>query len=178
MRISHILSLLVLFSFFTACRSVPKGVQPVTAFNKEKYLGTWYEIARFDYKFERGLDNVSATYTQNASGKIRVENRGYNSVTGKWEVAVGKAKPAGDATVGALKVSFFGPFYSGYNVIAIDKDYKYALVAGKSRDYLWFLSREKTMPEEVKSDYLEKAQALGFDTTKLLWIQQTPDSAE
>jgi apolipoprotein D and lipocalin family protein len=153
-------------------RSIPKGVTAVTPFDLNKYLGSWYEIARFDFRFEKGLDHTTATYTRNKDGSIRVLNRGYNKKNDKWKSASGKAKFAGREDEAMLKVSFFGPFYAGYNVIAIDPEYKYALVAGDSRDYLWILSREKTIPANIKRDYLAKAESLGFDIRKLIWVAQ------
>ncbi len=164
-----ILTAMVLLFF--SCTNIPKGVRAVSPFQKDKYLGKWYEIARFDFRFERGLNNTTAEYTLRDDGKIKVLNRGYNYEKKEWKEATGKAKFAESDTVAMLKVSFFGPFYAGYNVIAIDKDYKYSLVAGSSFDYLWILSREKTIPESVKSDYLKIAQDYGFDTSKLLWIE-------
>lgn len=152
-----------------SCVTIPEGATAVRPFNKQKYLGKWYEIARFDFKFERNLNNVTATYTLNADGSIRVENRGYDTVKKEWKEAIGKAKFVKGPNLARLKVSFFGPFYSGYNIIALDPDYRYALVAGNNLDYLWILSRTTTIPEKVKSAYLEKARSLGYDTSKLIW---------
>jgi len=120
-------------------------------FDIEKYLGKWYEIARMDFRFERDLNNVTANYSRNDNGTIKVDNQGYNYVTKEWKQAIGKAKPAGQPDEARLKVSFFGPFYSAYNVIALDSEYKYALVAGKNLKYLWILSRETTVPESIKT---------------------------
>ncbi|MDD2550426.1 MAG: lipocalin family protein [Bacteroidales bacterium] len=160
----------MIFSF-SACSSIPKGVKAVSPFNKEKYLGKWYEIARFDFKFERGLNNTTAEYSIRDDGKIKVLNKGYNYEKKEWSQAIGKAKFATDDSVAMLKVSFFGPFYSGYNVIAIDKDYQYALVSGGNFDYLWVLSREKTIPDDIKQEYLKIADDYGFNTSNLLWIE-------
>ena len=157
---------------FCSCSSIPKGVNAVTPFEKEKYLGKWYEIARFDFKFEKGLNNTTAEYSLRDDGKIKVINRGYNYEKKVWKQAIGKAKYAGDGHTAMLKVSFFGPFYSGYNVIAIDEDYKYALIAGGSLEYLWILSREKYIPENIKTEYLKIAEDYGFNTSKLLWVEQ------
>lgn len=156
----------------SACVSIPRGARAVKSFDKNKYLGTWYEIARMDFKFEKGLDHVTATYSLINKNTIRVDNKGYSVKDNKWKESIGKAKLAGEPSEGRLKVSFFGPFYAGYNVIAIDPDYRYALVAGNNLSYLWILSREKTIPENVKNDYLEKAQALGYKTDKLVWTKQ------
>ena len=161
----------VAFIAMASARNIPEKATAVKPFDQKKYLGKWYEIARLDNRFERNLDNVTATYSLKENGKIRVENRGYNFRKNKWEEITGKAKPVGDPTVGMLKVSFFGPFYSGYNVIALDKDYKYALVAGKNTRYLWVLSREKTIPGAVKKDYLKQAAEIGYDTAALVWVK-------
>ena len=156
-----------------SCKSMkPAGAVPVQSFDASKYLGTWHEIARFDYKFERGLEQVTANYSLKKNGDIRVENKGYKVAEGKWKSAIGIAKFREGKDVAALKVSFFGPFYAGYNVVAIDPGYHYALVAGESLEYLWLLSREKTMPENVKQDYLQKAKAIGYDVDKLIWVKQ------
>ena len=130
----------------------------IKPFDKEKYLGKWYEIARMDFRFERNLNNVTANYSIKENGNIKVDNRGFDYVTREWKQAVGKAKLAGDPDEAKLKVSFFGPFYSGYNVIALDDQYKYALVAGQNLKYLWLLSRETTMPESTKQSYLNIAK--------------------
>lgn len=160
---------------FAACQSIPKGMSAVKPFEQAKYLGKWYEIARLDYKWERNLDNVTATYSLKENGDIKVDNKGFNYKKNKWEQSIGKAKAAGEPNEGMLKVSFFGPFYSGYNVIAIDPDYKYSLVAGKNTDYLWILSRDKTIPEDIKQDYLAKAKALGYKTEELVWVKHDKD---
>ncbi|PVX49216.1 apolipoprotein D and lipocalin family protein [Balneicella halophila] len=160
-----------MISLFSSCSTIPKGVKAVSPFKQEKYLGKWYEIARFDFKFERGLNNTTAEYSQRNDGKIKVLNRGYDYENQKWKEAEGKAKFVSNDTTAMLKVSFFGPFYSGYNVIAIDSEYKYALVCGESFDYLWILSREKSIPNNIKEEYVAKAEKLGFNTSNLLWIE-------
>jgi apolipoprotein D and lipocalin family protein len=154
-----------------SCRSIPKGAVAVNPFDTKKYMGKWYEIARFDFRFERDLNNTTATYTLNDNGTIRVVNRGYNYKTNKWKEAVGKAKFKSSPGEARLKVSFFGPFYAAYNVIAIDPAYQYALIAGKNLKYLWLLSREKTMPENIKQEFLKKAQDLGYITSELIWVE-------
>jgi len=147
---------------------MPKDIKTVKPFYLEKYLGKWYEIARLDFRFERNMNNVMANYSVNPDGTIKVDNRGYNYKTKEWKQAVGKAKMVGEPDEAKLKVSFFGPFYSAYNVIALDDEYKYALVAGKNLDYLWILARETTMPEEIKEKYIKIAQNLGYDTSVLI----------
>jgi len=158
-------------TLFSSCSTIPKGVKAVSSFELNRYLGKWYEIARFDFRFERGLNNTTAEYSLRSDGKVKVLNRGFDYEKKTWKEAIGKAKFAGEENIAMLKVSFFGPFYSGYNVIALDADYKYALVAGKNFDYLWILSREKTMPENIKNEYVELAKSLGFNVSEFLWIE-------
>jgi apolipoprotein D and lipocalin family protein len=170
--IYKLLLMLTFFSFFSCSRtSIPDGAKAVSPFDKDKYLGKWYEIARFDFSFEKNLNNTTANYSLNSNGTIRVENRGYNYKTGKWQKAVGKAKFVSNTNTAMLKVSFFGPFYGGYNVIALDKDYKYALVAGDNLDYLWILSRETSIPEAIKTEYLNIAKSVGYDLSRLIWVE-------
>ena len=156
---------------FSSCATIPKGAVAVTPFNKAKYLGKWYEIARLDFKFERDLNNTTAEYDLNDDGTIRVNNQGYNYVKDEWKQAIGKAKFVGEENVAMLKVSFFGPFYSGYNVIALDEDYQYALVAGKNLKYLWILARGTTISDDVRERYLQIARETGYDTSALIWVE-------
>lgn len=161
----------IAFLLYSCGSTIPKNAIAVQNFDKSKYLGKWYEIARLDFKYERGLNNVTAEYSLNDNGTIKVDNKGYNVKKDKWEQSIGKAKFVKKDNIGMLKVSFFGPFYSGYNVIAVDPDYKYALVAGESLKYMWILSREKTIPESVKADYLIKAQEIGYRVSDLVWVE-------
>lgn len=158
-----------MFSFL-GCNTIPDKAVAVSPFSKNRYLGKWYEIARFDFKFEKNLNNTTATYSANSDGTIKVLNRGFNTVSQEWKQVEGKAKFVGADSIAMLKVSFFGPFYAGYNVIAIDPEYRYSLVCGSSLDYLWILSREESIPDHVKRKYLDIAEGIGFDTAKLLWI--------
>lgn len=158
--------------FFNSCStSIPANATAVQNFEKEKYLGKWYEIARMDFRFEKDLNNTTAEYSVREDGKIKVDNKGYNYVKKEWSQAIGKAKFADKEDVAMLKVSFFGPFYTGYNVIALDADYQYALVAGKNTDYLWILSREKTIPENIKTEYLKIAEEIGYKISDLVWVE-------
>jgi len=156
---------------FYSCATIPNGAVAVKPFDKERYLGKWYEIARIDFKFEKDLNNTTAIYSLNDNGTIRVDNQGYNVKKEEWNQAIGKAKFVGEENIAMLKVSFFGPFYSGYNVIAIDDEYRYALIAGKNLKYLWILSRETNIPEEIKDKYLKLAEKIGYNTTDLLWVK-------
>ena len=159
-----------------ACASIPKNAKPVQDFEVSRYLGTWYEIARFDFRFEKDLNNTMAQYSLDEKGRVVVLNSGYNYVKDKWTSAEGLAKFRGNENVAGLKVSFFGPFYSGYNVIALDGDYKCALVAGKDLDYLWILSREKSIPASVKQEFLKIAKEVGYDTSDLIWVAHDKQS--
>lgn len=161
-----------LLAQFFLTSTIPARATAVKNFDLNRYLGRWYEIARLDYFWEKNLDNVRATYSLRANGDVKVDNKGWDYKHNKWKESVGKAKLVGDTSEAKLKVSFFGPFYAGYNVIAIDSDYQYALVIGTSLDYMWILSRNKSIPEDVKMDYLEKAQSIGYDTNKLIWVRQ------
>ncbi len=152
--------------------TVPAGITPVSGFDAERYLGTWYEIARIDSRFERGLYNVTATYTENSDGSIKVENRGYKISDEKWKVAAGKAKFVGDSDVGHLKVSFFGPFYASYVVYELDEDYGHAFVTGQDKDFLWLLAREPKVSDEVMTQFKEQAAANGYDLDKVVFDVQ------
>lgn len=169
--LSFIITMTIITAGLISCGTIPKNADAIKTFEKEKYLGKWYEIARLDFKFERDLNNTTAEYSLDDDGSIKVINSGYNTVTEEWSEATGKAKFVGEDDIAMLKVSFFGPFYGGYNVIALDDDYKYALVAGSSLEYLWILSRETTIPEKVKDNYLEIAEETGYNTSDLLWIE-------
>lgn len=160
----------------SSCASIPDKATPVEGFDLSRYLGIWYEVARFDFRFEKNLDNTMAQYSLDDKGNVIVVNSGYNYVKKEWTSAEGKAKFRGKENVAALKVSFFGPFYSGYNVIALDEDYRYALVAGKDLSYLWILSREKSIPDTIKAEYLKIAEEVGYDTSELIWVEHNKES--
>jgi apolipoprotein D and lipocalin family protein len=150
-----------------------RKLEPVQNFDIDRYLGKWYEMARIDFRFQKDLVSCTALYTLNDNGTIGVLNSGYDTKKNKWRKAEGKAKFRSENDVAALKVSFFGPFYSDYNVIALDKNYTYALIAGRNLDYLWILSRTKDIPDDVKNNYLKIAQSIGYDTSRLLWDDQS-----
>lgn len=160
-----------------ACAGKPEGVEPVTGFESARYLGKWYEIARLDHRFERGLSQVTAEYAQRDDGAIRVVNRGFDEGKGEWKETEGKATFVEGPSVGYLKVSFFGPFGGSYVVTELDPDYRYSLVTGNDRSYLWILSRTPALDEPTKKRLLQKAQALGYDTSKLIWVKQSTQPA-
>jgi apolipoprotein D and lipocalin family protein len=176
-RLAGSLSALLLASLLglSACSTTPpEGMTPVTPFDLTRYEGKWYELARLDHSFERGLTDVSATYRAQADGSVEVINRGYDNKRKEWRQAVGRALFTGESNRASLKVSFFGPFYGGYHVVALDqKGYRWAMVAGPDRDYLWILGRDKQLPADVRSGLLRQARELGLDVDKLIWVEQT-----
>jgi len=167
--VGKLLALCLLSLLLAGCTGTPEGVRPVTGFQLDRYLGTWHEIARLDHSFERGLTDVSATYSRRPDGGVDVLNRGYDAAKGEWKEARGRAYFLDGPEVGSLKVSFFGPFYGGYHVFALDPDYRWALVAGYSHDYLWILARERQLPPGVLEDLLAKAGKAGFATDALIF---------
>ncbi len=171
---------IILFLFLMGCVGIPENVQPVENFKLEKYLGKWYEIARLDHSFERGLTHVTAEYSLRKDGGVRVLNRGYSAQADSWKEAEGKAYFVKRSDLGYLKVSFFGPFYGSYIVFALDhENYQYSLVCGPDKSYLWILARSPIMNEDVKFTLIEKAAAAGFDVSKLIFVDhdKSPDKA-
>ena len=171
------LLLAVLLGLAGCATAPPPGLTPVTPFDVNRYAGTWYEIARMDHAFERGLSDVSAWYTLQPDGSVQVINRGFDVSRQAWKEAVGKALFTGDANRGALKVSFFGPFYGGYNVVALDPDYRWSLVVGPDLGYVWILARERQLAPAVRQQVLEKARSFGIEVDRLIWVDQgRPDA--
>ena len=169
------LFLILCVALLTGCVAVPDGIQPVSGFQPERYLGTWYEIARLDHGFERGMSRVTAEYRRRDDGGIDVVNRGYLADTKTWKQADGKAYFVQSPDIGYLKVSFFGPFYGSYVVFELDRqDYRYALVAGPDRSYLWLLARSPTLDAATRERLVARAKAAGFDTQKLIFVDQSP----
>jgi len=164
------ISAFLFFFLLLGCVRIPNGIEPVVNFDVNRYLGIWYEIARLDHSFERGLTRVTAEYTRGENDYIKVLNRGYDPVNNKWKEAVGRAYFVSDPDIGRLKVSFFGPFYGGYNIIALDQEYSYSLVCGPNLNYLWILSRTPRMDEKVLEALIEKAEKFGFATEKLILV--------
>ena len=171
-----------LIFLLVACMGVPDQVKVVDSVDPNQYLGTWYEIARLDHSFERGLEQVTASYSKNADGSIKVINRGYNPQKREWKEAEGKAyfvdAPNPDGTnTGKLKVSFFGPFYGAYNIMELDKPYyNYVMVCGPDKSYLWILARTPQLTYPIKQELMSKAKALGFETDNLIHVNQVPDT--
>lgn len=162
---------LLLAVFITGCAGIPENVRPVDNFELNRYLGIWYEIARLDHSFERGLTHVTAEYSMRDDGGVRVLNRGYSAKDNAWKAVEGKAYFVEGADRGYLKVSFFGPFYGSYVVFGLDHEhYQYSLVSGPSKSYLWILARKPVLDEAIKTRLMEKAKATGFDTSKLIFV--------
>lgn len=163
---------LLLAALTAACTQIPEGVQAIQGFDADRYLGTWYEIARLDHRFERGLEDVSATYSARDDGGIDVVNRGYDVARGEWREIKGRAKFRGDRHTASLGVSFFGPFYGGYNVVELDDGYEIALISGPTRSYLWILARRPDPPRAEVERLVRRAAELGFDTGSLIYVPQ------
>lgn len=162
----------VLLLFMAGCTGLPEGITPVDHFKLDKYLGKWYEIARLDHSFERGLSRVTADYSLRSDGGIKVINRGYSEEKNSWKEAEGKAYFVKTPDIGYLKVSFFGPFYGAYIIFDLDHDnYQYALVSGPDKSYLWLLARSPDIKKDLKDRLIAKAAKLGFDTHKLIYAQ-------
>ena len=171
--LKKLLALLVML--VPGCVGLPEGITPVAEFDVQRYLGQWYEIARLDHSFERGLEKVSADYSLRNDGGINVINRGYDTAKKEWKEAKGRAYFVGEPTVGRLKVSFFGPFYGGYNIITLDRQgYSYSMVCGPDRSYLWILSRTPEMEAGLLSGLVNQAKDLGFDTSSLIYVKHDP----
>ncbi|SHO56355.1 lipocalin family protein [Vibrio quintilis] len=157
----------------SGCTGMPDSVEPVRGFELNRYLGTWYEIARLDHSFERGLEKVTATYQLRDDGGVSVLNKGFSPEKNTWKEAEGRAYFVESADRGYLKVSFFGPFFGSYIVFGLDHEqYQYAFVSGPDTSYLWLLSRSPEVSPEVRQTFVDMSQQLGFDTNQLIWVQQ------
>jgi apolipoprotein D and lipocalin family protein len=163
---------ILLTLLLAGCVGIPENINPVDQFLLERYLGKWYEIARLDHSFERGLTSVTAEYSLRPDGGIHVDNRGYSTKEGKWKQIEGKAYFAARPDQGFLKVSFFGPFYASYVIFELDREnYSYALVCGPDKSYLWFLARSPRIDDDLKKRLIAKAADKGFDTSQLIIVR-------
>jgi apolipoprotein D and lipocalin family protein len=156
--------------FLSGCLAVPDGIEPIDNFELNRYLGDWYEIARLDHSFERGLEAVKAEYSLRDDGGIRVINSGRDSKSQVAQQAEGRAYFVEEPNRGHLKVSFFGPFFGSYVIFELDENYQYAFIAGNNRDYLWLLARTPEVSEELIDQFISRASLLGFDTSQLIFV--------
>lgn len=153
------------------CSGVPEGLHPVAGFDADRYLGHWYEIARLDHSFEHGLTDVTADYRKLPDGRIEVINRGFDATKNKWKEVKGVARFQGKSDIASLEVSFFGPIYGAYNVLLLDPQYRYAVVAGPNRNYLWILARDRQLDPDTLAILVDRAKGLGFATDKLIYVE-------
>lgn len=167
-------SVLLPVSLSGCATGIPDGVQAVRGFELQRYLGTWYAIARLDHRFERGLSRVSATYALREDGSVNVLNKGFDAQKGQWRQVEGQARFIGAPDTASLKVSFFGPFFGGYHVVELDPDYRWAMVMGPTRGYFWILARDTEVPPALRERWLARARSLGIDTGALIWVDQSP----
>lgn len=169
----RLLAINVILGLLSGCLSLPQNVVPVDGFELNRYLGTWYEIARLDHSFERGLDKVTAEYFLRDDGGVGVINKGFSASENKWKEAEGKAYFVRDSQQGYLKVSFFGPFYGAYIIFELDKvDYQYAFVTSYDKSYLWLLARTPIVNEELITRFVQRSIELGFETAELIYPEQ------
>lgn len=167
--------LLCCATLLAACSTdIPQGIEAVRPFDLARYEGKWYEVARLEHSFERGLTDVHALYSRQADGSVQVINRGYDPERKAWKEAVGRALFTGPSDVGSLKVSFFGPFYGGYHIMALDqKNYAWSMIVGPDRSYFWILSRQPVLDPGVRQALLAQAEKAGIDTRALIWVSHT-----
>lgn len=157
---------------------IPDGMSAITPFDAKRFAGTWYEIARLDHGFEKGMNHVTAEYSLRDDGGLKVVNKAFNTKTGQWEASEAKAYFIDSPDVGRLKVSFFGPFYGSYNIIDLDQtNYSWAMVTGPSTRFFWILSRERTLDNETMKRLVQKAIGMGFKLEKLVYVDQKPETA-
>jgi apolipoprotein D and lipocalin family protein len=161
---------IILFNFLS-CATIPENSMPVSDFSLNNYLGDWYEIARLDNRYEKGMIYTSASYMLDKNGSIKVINYGYLVDKKEWKTVTATARYRKGFNIGELKISFFYPFYTSYNILAIDDDYSYALVVGSNLKYLWILSRTTSIPDSIKQKYLEIAKTLGYPVEDLIWVE-------
>lgn len=165
---------LMALAVLAGCAGIPKGITPVANFDAQRYMGKWYEIARLEHSYEKGLSGITANYSLREDGGINVVNRGYDAKKGEWRVAEGKGYFVESHDTGYLKVSFFGPFYGSYVIFDVDEaGYQYAFVTGPDRRYLWLLSRTPVITDDVWTKFLDEAGGLGFDMDKLIYVDQS-----
>ncbi|MFD2177644.1 lipocalin family protein [Veronia pacifica] len=159
-------------SLLSGCLGMPEQVSPIDNFELDRYLGKWFEIARLDHSFERGLNQVTATYSVRPDGGVKVINRGFSNKDNEWQEAEGKAYFVKTKSEGYLKVSFFGPFYGSYVIFELEENYQYAFISGPDTDYLWLLSRTPQVSQDILDKFVAEAKSRGFDTDALIYVDQ------
>jgi apolipoprotein D and lipocalin family protein len=168
----HTILVFIIALLLIACTGIPKGIEPVDDFQIDKYLGKWYEIARLDHSFEKGLSNVTAQYALREDGGVKVTNRGYSNEKQEWKSAEGRAYFVDDESKGYLKVSFFGPFYGSYVIFELDKiNYQYAFITSHKKEYLWLLARTPVVSNMVMQDFIEASEKNGFNTKGIILVE-------
>lgn len=165
----RILALTTLLFLMNGCVEVPEGITPVKNFKVKKFMGTWYEIARLDHRFERGMHSVTANYSIDYDGVITVQNSGYMVKRSEWRYSEAKASIVDKKNIGFLKVSYVWPFYDPYVIFKLEPDYDYAFVCGRDRSFLWLLSRTEYVDRDVIDEFEDEAKKLGFDTSELIY---------
>ena len=168
MRVFTAILILIVIS---GCLGIPEGVTPVKDFDINRYLGKWYEIARLDHSFERGLNNVTAEYSLREDGGINVLNQGFSIENQEWNSAEGRAYFVEEPNKGYLKVSFFRPFYGSYVIFELDSAYQYAFVCGPDKSYLWLLARSPRIDDKLKNKFITTSKNLGFATDELIFVE-------
>lgn len=164
--------LILTLALFSGCAMQPEGLVTVATLDTQRYMGTWHEIARLDHSFERGLEQVSAEYTLNSNGTIGVTNRGYNPDKKAWKEAHGIARFREEIPNGKIKVSFFGPFYGGYNIVELDPGYRHVLIIGPDTSYAWILARDPQLDPATYRQLVDKAASLGVPATAWIKVRQ------
>lgn len=162
---------LLLSALVCGCTGLPEGVEPVRPFDLQRYKGEWFEIMRLDHSFERGLTNVTATYTVRNDGSVGVLNKGFDRKSCRWKEADGRAVFQGAPDTASLSVTFFWPFAGGYHVAALDQqDYSWALISGPSKNYLWILARQPNLSADIRNRLVDKARSMGFPVDDLILV--------
>jgi len=169
----HALALTAALTITLGCAMTKDGVPPpetVSHVDLDRYLGTWYEIARYPNSFQEGCVGSRATYSFTGDGRISVLNEcNEGSPDGRLRQALGRARVVDETTNAKLKVSFFWPFEGDYWIIELGDDYEYAVIGHPERKYLWILCREKSMDESVYNGILERLRTVHhYDTSRLI----------
>jgi apolipoprotein D and lipocalin family protein len=163
------LALLVVAALGACAHGDEARTRPLTTVPVDltRYQGSWFELARLPAPFQEGCECTRATYTMRDDGTVGVFNQCVRE--GKIDEATGRARAVGP---GELEVTFFWPFAGDYNVLALDEDYRWAVVGSRDRRFAWILSRSKTIDDELTARLVGALQQQGYDTDRLLWTRQ------